>query len=103
MDILLILQGKYNGETVTNCTSKRIVPIDLNNESELGDIGRFVDEDGNMCWGLGNEEDGYWKILEAYEMTEPTVELHEDKYPVSFLLDEGQFSEIVAEANKRFL
>jgi hypothetical protein len=97
-----MLSGKLSPDgKVSNLTSRRLVPVDTSIESELGDIQWIVDENGKNCWGLGDEKKGWWKIVDAFEMMEPTVELHEDKYPVSFHIDEDQFAALVAEFNGR--
>lgn len=102
MTLYLVLQGKYDPEkpVATNMTSKRMVAIDTDDEEDLGDIQWFYSpvEDKNV-WGLGNEEAGWWKIIEAYECIEPTMELHENKFPVAYSLSESEFSEIIKEAN----
>jgi hypothetical protein len=102
MILFFVLQGKYDpeGKKDVHCTSCRLVSVDLSIEEERGDIQLFTSEDGKVHWGLGNEETGWWVIKEAYEFFEPTEELHEGKYPVSYRLTEEEFSEIVKEANK---
>ena len=102
MNMIIVLQGKISPDgTVSNLTSRRLVPVDLGNENELGDIQRIVDENGKNCWGLGDEGNGWWKIVDVFEMMDPTEELHENKYPVSFHLDEKQFSALVSKATGR--
>ena len=39
--------------------------------------------------------DGYWKIERVFEMVEPRVELHEDKFPISYELTLEQFRELM--------
>jgi len=98
--LFLELSGKYKGEVgdieVTNMTSRRMVAVDLENEEEWGDINSFWDGEG-LSLGLGNDEDGYWKIVRAFEIMEPTEELHEDKYPVSYELSLDQLAELMDE------
>lgn len=102
MDVMVVLQGKISPDgTASNLTSRRLVPVDLENESELGDIQWIVDENGKNCWGLGDEENGWWKIVDVFEMMDPAEELHENTYPVSFHLDEEQFSALVSKASGR--
>ena len=99
---MIVLQGKISPDGVSsNITSRRLVPVDLGNESELGDIQRIVDDKGEICWGLGDDENGWWKIVDVFEMMEPNEELHENKYPVSFHLDESEFSDLVSDAKGR--
>jgi len=100
MTLYLVLQGKYDGECNSRMSSKRMVALNTEDEEDLGEIQRFYSqaEDRN-AWGLGNERDGWWRILEAYECVEPTEELHENKFPVAYALSEEQFSKIVREAN----
>lgn len=102
MILFLVLQGKYDpeGKKDIHCTSRRLVSVDLSIEEERGDIQLFTSEDGKDNWGLGNEETGWWRIKEAYTFVEPTLELHEDKYPVSYWIPEEGFDEILKEANK---
>lgn len=102
MILFFVLQGKYDpeGKKDVHCTSRRLVSVDLSVEEERGDIQLFTSEDGKDHWGLGNEEIGWWRINEAYEFVEPTLELHEDKYPMSMAISDVALEEIVKEANK---
>lgn len=43
----------------------------------------------------GNDVNGYWKIERVFEMVEPRVELHEDKFPISYELTLEQFRELM--------
>lgn len=99
--VILVLQGKISpaGEPL-HLTSKRIVSVDLAEESERGDIQWLANEN---CWGLGDEEQGWWKIVDTFEWIEPTEELHEEKYPMAYHLTEEQFSILVSNANKDLL
>ena len=102
MIVQLVLQGKYSpeGKLVSHENARRIVPIALDTEEERGEIQWFYDaETGRNVWGLGNEEDGWWKIMECFECMDPTVELHEGKYPVGYYLTDEEFDEIVRMAN----
>lgn len=97
--IILILQGKYShGELVSHATSRRMVSIALDNKKEVSDVRKFACNDGQIRWGIGNEE-GWWLIDEAFECMEPTQELHEGKHPVSFALTPEQFNEIMEGIN----
>jgi len=101
--IELILEGHYSpdGRLIDHIHSRRRVTVDLENEDERGDIQWFFNTDtGENCWGLGNEEIGWWKIVETFEIIEPNEEVHENKYPVAYHLDESGFSRLVAEANE---
>lgn len=106
MLILLVLQGKFTPEgkieSSDTATSRRIVSVDIDNEDELGDIQHFFCADTEEeAWGLGTEEIGWWRIVEAYEIQESTMELHGDKYPVSHLMSMDRFEEVIKSANER--
>ena len=83
--IWLILGEKRNcfGDLEPSYDVNHLVAVDLENEDEWGDINS-VCVDGQMRLGLGNDVDGYWMIERAFEIVEPTLELHEEKYPFSF-------------------
>lgn len=97
--LALVLQGKYDaeGNLESHGTARRIVTVDLSDEDHWGDIGLFVTPDGVMHRGLGNDEDGYWLITDAFELIEPEVELHEGKYPVGYFLTDNDLSEVLEE------
>ena len=92
--LLLELCGKYPGGEeagiVTHRDSRRIVTIDLEDEDDWGDVNWFW-TGTEMAWGLGDDVNGYWKIERVFEMVEPRVELHEDKFPISYELTLEQF------------
>lgn len=52
---------------------------------------------------LGDDVDGYWKIARVFEMIEPRVELHEDKFPVSYELTLEQFRELMEKRVARWV
>lgn len=95
MTLYLVLEGKTDG---THQSSRRMVAVETDDEEDLGEI-QFVPDDGNGSWALGNEMDGWWRIVEAYECVEPTEELHENRFPVAYALSDDEFSKIVKEAN----
>lgn len=97
MTLYLVLEGKVDPDKVPHLTSKRIVAF---NTDDIGDVKLcYSPSEGKNFWGLGNEKDGWWRIIDAYECIEPTDELHENKFPVAFHLSEEEFSDIVKEAN----
>lgn len=97
MTLYLVLEWKVGPDNVTHLTSKRIVAF---NTDDIGDIQQcYSPSEGKNFWGLGNEKDGWWRIIDAYECIEPTDELHENKFPVAFHLSDEEFSDIVKEAN----
>ncbi len=101
--LTLLLDGKFSpeGRPVADGCHRRIVTVDPAVESELGDIQWFYDAYSNTeRWGLGNELDGWWAIVDHFECQEPTEYLHEDKYPVAYGLSDAEFSRIVKEANE---
>lgn len=99
MTLYLVLEGKVGPDNVTHLTTKRMVALNTDYKDDVGDIQqRYSPSEGKNFWGLGNEKDGWWRILEAYECIEPTEELHENKFPVAYVLSEEQFSSIVKEA-----
>ena len=97
--LALVLQGKYDaeGNLQSHGTARRVVTVDLSDESQWGDIGWFMTPDGVDHLGLGNEEDGWWLIVEAFEFIEPEVDLHEGKYPVGYFLTDNDLSEVLEE------
>lgn len=100
--ISVVLDGKHgpDGKLVEGKCVRRIVPIDLDKEEERGDVQWFFDADaGEDRWGLGNAEQGWWRIVDAYEWDDATVRLHEGKYPVAFHMPEPEFAQRVREAN----
>ena len=100
MIVQLVLQGRYsaNGELFANGNSRRIVPVDLDIKEEREDIKKFFCKDENReVWGLA-DGDMWWYIVAAFEVIEPTLELHANKYPVSYAVLEGEFDEIMKEA-----
>ena len=46
--------------------------------------------------------DGYWKIERVFEMVEPRMELHEDKFPISYELTLEQFRELMEKRVERW-
>jgi len=98
--LLLELCGKYRDEAgelrVTHLTSRRIVTVDLSDENDWGDVNSFWDG-RDMSLGLGDDEHGYWKIIRAFEIIEPTMDLHEEKFPVSYELSLEKLSELIGE------
>jgi len=100
MIVELMLLGKYGLGAVTHLTSRRTVSVDLDKAEELSDIGQF-DLGGGRAWGLGNERDGWWRIVGAFEVIEPTQELHEGKYPVCFELSYSAFGECIKDARAK--
>ena len=96
--LLLELCGKYPGEeglhVVTHSCARRMVTVDLEDEDDWGDVNWFW-TGTEMAWGLGNYVDGYWKIERAFEMMEPSAELHESKFPVAYELTMDQLRELM--------
>lgn len=105
MILSLVLQGFYTPNVCVpfrdSPEARRLVAVDLSLEEERKDIQRFRDASTNtMQWGLGNADNGWHRILEAYEHFDPTEELHDEKYPVAYRLTEEEFTDIIEEANK---
>jgi len=71
-----------------------MVSVDLEDEDDWGDVNKFWDGE-EMVWGLGNDLDGYWKVVRAFEMIEPRVELHEAKFPVAYELTFDQLAALM--------
>jgi len=96
--LLMELCGKYPGEegpdVVTHLTSRRMVSVDLENDDDWGDLNTFWDGE-EMAWGLGNDVDGYWKIVRVFELVEPQIEMHEDKFPMAYELTFDQLVELM--------
>lgn len=104
--LYLELCGKYIGEgdaaEVSHLTSRRIVAVDLEDEDDSGEINVFVDERGELCYGLGNDEEGYWKIVRVFEIQEPAHELHEGRFPVAYELTREQFADLMSAGEARW-
>lgn len=96
--LLLELCGKYPGEegpdAVTHLTSRRMVSVDLEDEDDWGDLNTFWDGEA-MAWGLGNDVDGYWKIIRVFEMIDPRIEMHEGGFPVAYELTFDQLEALM--------
>lgn len=97
--LALILQGRYDaeGRLDENDTGRRLVTVDLSDESQWGDIGWFTTPDGAEHRGLGNEVDGWWEIVEIFDLVEPEVELLGEKYPVGYEISGEGLSKIIEE------
>ena len=97
--LALVLQGKYDaeGNLESHGTARRIVTVDLSDESHWGDIGWFATPDEIEHLGLGSEKDGWWLVADAFELTEPETELHEGKYQVGYSLTAEDLMEILEE------
>lgn len=100
MIVELVLCGKYKPGAATHLTSRRTVSVDLDKAEELSDVGQF-DLGGVKTCGLGNERDGWWRIVGAFEVIEPTQELHEGKYPVCFELADYALDECIKDARAK--
>ena len=96
--LLLELCGKYPVEAglqlATHLAARRIVTVDLEDEDDWGEVNTFW-TGTEMALGLGNDVDGYWKIERAFEMMEPSAELHESKFPVAYELTMDQLRELM--------
>ena len=49
----------------TGCGGRRFVCVDLDDEDDLGDLNETSDGENGFV-GLGNDEDGYWKVERAF-------------------------------------
>ena len=49
----------------TGCAGRRFVCVDLDDEDDLGDLNETSDGENGFV-GLGNDEDGYWKVERAF-------------------------------------
>ena len=96
--LLLELCGKYPGGTgpqpVMHLAARRMVVVDLEDEDDWGDVNVFW-TGTETAWGLGDDVDGYWKIVRAFEMMEPHDELHESRFPVAYELTIAQLRELM--------
>ena len=103
MLLFLVLEGKYtpSGSFVTNCTSRRLVSVNLANREELADLGRFRTDTGAVCWGLGDVNNGWWRVVEAFEFIEPTEALHEKRYRIATYLDDHDIADVVKTAREQ--
>ena len=96
--LLLELCGKYPGEeethVVTHLCARRMVTVDLEDEDAWGDVNVFW-TGTEMALGLGNDVDGYCKIVRAFEMVEPHAELYGSKFPVAYELTMAELRELM--------
>lgn len=100
MIIQLVLQGRYSkdGEPFTHMNVRRIVPVAIDIKDELKDVKKFFCKDENRdVWGLEDDEGMFWRIVEAFEVMEPELFIHGNKYPVSFELTDDGFEETIKE------
>lgn len=54
----------------TGCAGRRFVCVDLDDEDDLGDLNETSDGENGFV-GLGNDEDGYWKVERAFGPVDP--------------------------------
>ena len=62
----------------TGCAGRRFVCVDLDDADDLGDLNETSDGESGFV-GLGNDEDGYWKVERAFGLA-PSA--HEGEAPV---------------------
>ena len=72
MILFLVLEGKYGCGGATHLTSRRLVSVDTDNPRELADLQRRRTDSGAVGWGLGSDKDGWWRVVDAYWLVEPT-------------------------------
>ena len=101
MILFLVLQCQYDAQG-GQCagTGRRLVSVDLDRPEERRDLQRFRTASGLDSWGLACEDGGWWRVEDAFEFRDVTLELHEGKYPLSEHLTESQLTDIITEANK---
>lgn len=99
--ITLVLDGKFDaeGKRVDVSAPRRTVSIDLNVAEERGNVQSFFSEElgGDLYLGFGNAEKGWWRIVEAFENVEPTVELLDGQFPFAFHIEEKDLVRIIEE------
>lgn len=102
--ITIILDGKFDaeGKRVDVSAPRRAMHIDLEIAEERGNIQSFFSEElgGDLYLGFGNAENGWWRIVEAFENVEPTVELLDDQFPFAFHIDEKDLVKMVEEVEE---
>ena len=99
MIVQLVLQGRHSKDGLTHATARRIVPVALDIPEERKHVGKFFcEEEGRHVWGLG-DGDAWWRIVEAFEVMDPTIELHEHKFPVSYALTESEMEAMIEEVS----
>ena len=59
------------------CAGRRFVCVDLDDADDLGDLNETSDGESGFV-GLGNDEDGYWKVERAFGLA-PSA--HEGEEP----------------------
>lgn len=103
MILMLILQGRYtnDGKLFTHGNARRVVSFDLAKKDERDDLRKLKCENFEEgAWGLSAGE-YWWRIDEAFELIEPTVEIHEGKYPVSYAVTASELDEIIEDAIRK--
>ena len=99
--ITLVLDGKFDaeGKRVDVSAPRRVVNIDLDVAEERGNVQSFFSEElgGDLYLGFGNAENGWWRIVEAFENVEPTVELLDGQFPFAFRIEEKDLVRIIEE------
>lgn len=102
MILFLVLQCRYDdrGRHYIG-TGRRLVSVDLDKPEERRDLQRFRTASGLDSWGLSCGKRGdWWRVEDAFEFHDVTLELHEGKYPLSEHLTESQLTDIIMEAKK---
>lgn len=97
MLVCLVLAELYDaGGQMRLGENHRLVSVDLDRSEERRYLRRFRTKAGAVCWGLTCEDGSWWRVEEAFELREPTSELHDGKYPVAFHMDDDLLAEAVA-------
>ena len=96
MTVMLRLKGKYTpkGKLVDDWTLwPRLAAVDLDNPEELRGIIVCREKNGDKYLGLGSKKRGWWRIVEIFELYDPTEALVEDMYPCAGYMSEAELLE----------
>ena len=99
--VILGEQRDAAGQVITR-QYQRMVMVDINRAEDRGQFAKDVYGDYDDSVWFGDDELGYWKVEKAFEFIEPTEELHEERFPVSFELSLYELMDMVIESSRRF-
>lgn len=99
MMLYLVLAELYDERgRMLSGESHRLVSIDLNRAEERRCLRRFSTGAGAVFWGLTCEDGNWLRVEEAFSDERrgaQTSELHDDKYPMAFHMDDDLLANVV--------
>lgn len=93
MIVMLKLKGQYTpkGKFDDGWTSRpRLAAVDLDNPAELRGIIVCREKNGDEYLGLGSEKRRWWRIVEIFELYDPTEALIEGMYPCAGYMSKAE-------------